>query len=85
MIDIYIRLLHLLRFLLGDLSEPFSLGAHDLAIPVTNHLLVIAFLKERSMEPSVFSTIHIAVLVDDPVPESLVTDLILALRMFTLE
>ncbi len=42
---IYDRLLHLLRLRLGHLSEPLALGAHDLAIAVSDQLLVVLKIK----------------------------------------
>ena len=47
--DIYDRLLHLLGLLLGDLAEPLPLGAHNLALTVSDELLVI-LIKEQGLE-----------------------------------
>jgi len=59
-------LLHLLRLLLGDLAEPLPLGAHYLALAITNELLVIILLGDNG--PVVFAVIlhvHKAVVVHD--------------------
>ena len=37
----YIRLLHLLRFLLCHLTETFAFRADDLAVAITNHLFLV--------------------------------------------
>ena len=50
--DIYDRLLHLLGFLLGDLAEPLALGAHYLALAITDELLVI-LNREKSLKLSI--------------------------------
>jgi hypothetical protein len=42
----YIRLLHLLGFLLCDLTEPLALRTDDLAVSITDHLFVILKVKK---------------------------------------
>ncbi len=44
-VAIYDRLLHLLRLRLGHLSEPLALGAHYLAVAVSDQLLVVLKIK----------------------------------------
>ena len=49
---IYDGLLHLLRLLLGDLTEPLPLGAHDLSLSVADQLFIIL------MKPMLFFKIN---------------------------
>jgi len=39
--DIYDAAFHLLRFLLGNLSEPLAFGADNLSIAVANQFLIL--------------------------------------------